>query len=349
MDHKLLTNLANKYSISKVKTRKLEKNIYYINVITNKKKEDNMISIINIIMNNYNNIIIGIDFEFNKVSKTDRDVALMQINIETNIAGYIFILDPKLLSKNNKNKLIDFITKKEIIKVLHGSESLDIPYLFKQFFETLEQIDNFCINLYDTKYYCDYNNLQSNLQNNKCGIYDLLYYYKIIDDTKIKYLDKLNKIIGPLYNIHIDIHKLNDNLLKYCYYDVIYLPSLIKKILLNKNDIYKILIPEISSIIHKYKNDDKNIFNELIDIIGKMNTMVINNKIAIEYFKEYIEKNPLFFHNIDKINYFKKTIYVLIKLFIYNKLFVNKNLSKYINYISKYPYIFNLLNKINIS
>jgi hypothetical protein len=356
MEDELLKNsifLANKFCIEKLKgvnefykNKEIGKNIYYINVITNKKKEENMINIINH-MQNINNIIIGIDFEFNKVSKTDREVALMQINIESSDSnGYIFILNPNKLDSNTKKIFIEFITRKDIIKVLHGSESLDIPYLFKQFFETKEHIDNFCHNLYDTKYYCDYNNI-NNKKLNKCGIYDLLYYYKIIDANKIKYFEKLEKKLGPLYNITININKLSDNLLKYCYYDVIYLPSLIKKILLKKNDVYKFIIPEISSIIHKYKNDNNNIFNELINEIGKINTTLINNKIAINYFKDFMDKYPSYFHNLDKINYFKKTINVLVKLFIYNNLLNKNTLSKYIKYISKYPHIYNLLFLIN--
>lgn len=82
---------------------------YNILIILDDNKEKFMNDIITQKVNNNNIIYVGIDFEFNKISRTDRDVSLMQINIEddTNI-GHIFVLDPRRL-KNKKyfNKFIN--------------------------------------------------------------------------------------------------------------------------------------------------------------------------------------------------------------------------------------------------
>jgi ribonuclease D len=109
---------------------------YNILIILDDNKEKFMNDIITQKVNDNNIIYVGIDFEFNKISRTDRDVSLMQINIEDNTnIGHIFVLDPRRLK--NKNVLINLLTSDKTIKVLHGSESLDIPYLFNKFYFNL--------------------------------------------------------------------------------------------------------------------------------------------------------------------------------------------------------------------
>ena len=149
---------------------------YYVLKVDTKKKEDYMRNyFIKFIQNQLNNPLIkhyiGIDYEFNRVRKTERDVALMQINLENNLdQGYIFVLYPPSLSKINLDSLIDLLTTKLIIKILHGAESLDIPYLFNQLLITKTNINNFCVNFYDTKYLCDYNFIELN-SSGKCSIF----------------------------------------------------------------------------------------------------------------------------------------------------------------------------------
>ena len=74
---------------------------------------------------------IGIDFEFKTVSKDKKEIALMQINLETSLSnkGNIFILDLILLNNQQIKIIKNLLCNKHIIKILHGSEALDIPYL----------------------------------------------------------------------------------------------------------------------------------------------------------------------------------------------------------------------------
>ena len=126
--------------------------------------------------------IIGIDLEFNKVSRVDRDVALIQLNLEIESVneGIIFVLDPRILNDSQIKILVTLLSNTEIIKVLHGGESLDIPYLFNQVLKTKQNIDGFCTNFYDTKYLCNYNHIikQSSFEladgKKSCSIYNLL-------------------------------------------------------------------------------------------------------------------------------------------------------------------------------
>lgn len=101
------------------------------------------------------------DFEFNSVSKTNREIALFQINLEndSNI-GMIFVFYPPELSKSDTNILIKLITNEHMIKIIHGGESLDIPYLFDQVLKDTNLIYSFCKNLFDTKYLCEYAHIE---------------------------------------------------------------------------------------------------------------------------------------------------------------------------------------------
>ena len=326
---------------------------YYISIVLGDDKITNMNNIFSLFIKK-ETIYIGIDFEFNKVSRTDRDVALMQINLEDNTdTGYIFILDPKIIK--NKSTLIELLTMKSAIKILHGSESLDIPYLFDKLLKTKKNIDNFCTNFYDTKYICDYNK-QGQI---KCGIYDILLSSKIITKNKFDELENMSNDIGPLYNIYININKLlgttkkNYNIFIYSLYDVIYLPELIKKYIFSGN-IYRYIIPEITAIVFKYKRgiDDK--FEELQKLITKYdnNTILIDNKKVklIELWEiiyYYVSDDNYYFDNLKKIDYFRKFITNVTKLILYNNLLKTNNFDKYLNWLKDYKNFYSIINNYN--
>ena len=80
---------------------------------------------------NNENTIIGLDFEFKKVSKDNKEIALMQINLENNTKNaYIFIIYPPALNNKGSRRLRKLLCNEKIIKIIHGGESLDIPYIF---------------------------------------------------------------------------------------------------------------------------------------------------------------------------------------------------------------------------
>lgn len=111
------------------------------------------------------------------------------------------------------------LTKEDIKKVLHGAESLDIPYLFKNIFTTHKLRTSFCNNLFDTRYLCEYYHLENNI-NNKCKIYSIL---KVINDTQLNMLIKNDEKMGPIYLIDIDVNKLNEPRSKKIQYYIVYL------------------------------------------------------------------------------------------------------------------------------
>lgn len=309
---------------------KLNNKTYLVLKVKNEQKQNFMSDIfIKFIKNQEKNInenhMIGIDFEFNKVRKGDKDVALMQINIENNSHNaYIFILYPPELTILNHNILIKLITHKQISKILHGSESLDIPYVFNQLLIKKELIDGFCSNFYDTRFLCDYYHIERNIKG-RCSIYNLLLEQQIITNEKFDELEKIEDKTGPIYLINIDVHNLDFHMLRYSLYDVIFLPELLVKFI-NMNWIYSDLIPEVTCMIYKYKRDTDNNFNKLEKIINSMNLYFIydgNKKSSLnEIWKIYNENiEDKYLSKIQQIPYFKKFITMIMKFIIYQNIF----------------------------
>jgi hypothetical protein len=350
-------NLNNKtYNILKVDT--LNKETFMCNIFNNfiKNMNDNL----------KEKHYLGIDFEFKQVAKVNREVALMQINLEndSNI-GYIFVLYPPSLTKDNYNLLIKLISHPEMIKILHGAESLDIPYLFNQVLITPTNINNFCNNFYDTRYLCEYYHIVNNI-NDKCSIYNLLLNKNIVTPEKIIELENIENITGPIYLITMDIYNLNPEILRYSLYDVIYLPELIKKFI-NMGTIYNKIIPQITSIINKYKRLIENQFNDLIVNVNSLNICFIYdgvNRIILKdiwetyYYTILNKKNYLYY--LREINYFKSFCETITKCVIYSnilkyfKVYKNKmersnniDFNIYFDWIHSYSYVNDIIIEYN--
>lgn len=349
---------------------KLNNKIYKVLKVDTKNKEDYMCKqFIEFIKSSKVSLhFIGIDFEFKKVSKESKEVALMQINLENDSnVGQIFILYPTGLNEKNSKILLDLITNRNITKILHGAESLDIPYLFNELLVTKENIDGFCENFYDTKFLCDYMNLDKGFYQ-KCSIYNLLLTNNIITEKQLKNLDKIEERMGPIYLVEIDINNMSLDLLKYALYDVIFLVELIKKFL-NLDIVYIKIIPEISCVVNKYKRNVETEFNELEKLVNSLNIAYLidnNNRVLLKdiwemYYwiftdtKKYLEK-------IREIHYFKNFFEIITKLFVYYnvikqfRVYISKdrvvtrnhfNFEKYFMWLRKYPYINNIFVEFN--
>lgn len=260
--------------------------------------------------------LVGIDFEFNRV-KNKRQIALCQINFIKNKKSDIFLFYPPNIKKEIfKNLLIS-----DAIKILHGAESLDLPYLFDEIISK-EDKDIFFHNLIDTRYLCEYYNSSNNIDG-RCRIYDLLLNMKVINKKKYDYLMKNDSLMGNIWEINIDITKdsflKNKQLIKYCIYDVLFLPQLYNKF--PKNEIYNEIIPDIGNIVFMLRYENK--LDELFTDISKynLNKYIDNftfNDVYISTFEWIMTDNLIY--NLYQINYFKKFIELLIKNILYNYL-----------------------------
>jgi len=303
---------------------------------------------------------LGCDFEFNKVSKEKKEVALFQMNCEkdNDSNGYIFIFNPSEIHVKQEKILIELLTNIHIIKILHGGESLDIPFLFDQLLKTEKNIKKFCKNLFDTKYLCELYHLQHQ-KISKCSIYFMLEEFKIITTEKIKELDKIEESMGPIYLIDINIHTLSSDVLKYSLYDVLFLPELIKKFL-KMNTTFTKLIPDITGFVFQYKRLENHFFNKLKNDIHSFNIHFIKSKENIYFLNDMYNYYVLTLtydelENLLKITYFKECIDILFKYVIYQKIqeendiYKTKqniaNILKEYNF-NEYPYIKQLLKKL---
>ena len=196
-----------------------------VDIIINNKEQNKFykkLKKINNISSKYP-IYMGIDYEFNT-----KKIALMQILFEIHkknkkIKLYYIIYPPNLKLKIYNYLKYNIISNIKILKILHGSESLDIPYLVNEYYKfEIEPCINFFLSMIDTRYLCEYiNNIKS--QPNICRIYDLLLNFNIIDKKEMDLLDKNEDKMGPIYNIIIDINKLTPELISYSIHDVVYL------------------------------------------------------------------------------------------------------------------------------
>lgn len=308
----------------------------YINDDYNKKtfkiyvaKNQQMINFMIMYFNNYIQLqtrkIIGIDLEFNKVSKSLRDVALIQLNLEiiNKNEGIIFVLDPKILNNKEIKVLKKLLTDPNIVKILHGGESLDIPYLLNQLLENdIDTIKKFLNNLYDTKYLCEYKHIEENQKKKKCSIYDLYKEFNVINNDIYNDLNNIENIIGPIYLIQINIKKLAPKVLEYAVYDVLYLVSLYNKII-NISDYYKILIPNITQHIFFYKRINNIYFKQINDIVINYNNYYIiinkeNIKLIDYYYYIIYSLDKKIYEQLLNITYFKFFIEIIYKYIIYS-------------------------------
>ena len=135
------------------------------------------------------------------------------------------------------------------MKIVHGSESLDIPYILHELLNNnVDYIINFFKSMIDTRYLCEYINLSENKIKNICSLYDLLLNVNVITNDEKNLLDDNENKMGPIYNIFIDIHNLSPELISYSIHDVVYLINLYKKlsnIIININKKNYYLICEI--------------------------------------------------------------------------------------------------------
>ncbi len=281
------------------------------------------------------NKIIGIDFEFNRINDK-REIALCQINFYINDNNNdIFLFYPPYIKKNIFVKLLT----SDIIKILHGSESLDIPYLLDNIL-SIDDRQAFFKNLFDTRYMCEYYNAENNIDG-KCKIYDLLLHMKVINKSKYDDLMKNDQLMGNIWNINIDVKNMSKELINYCVYDVEFLPELYNKF--PKNKIYQKIIQEIACINFSLRYD--NILDKLFTNISKYNLIQhpsfnFNNKL-LTYNEIYIMVFGYLltfdiFNNLYKINYFKKFIEVVIKNLLFNMLDSNIKLFHFnIEYIKE--------------
>tara|TARA_B100001121_G_scaffold310662_1_gene343626 strand:- start:3204 stop:4253 length:1050 start_codon:yes stop_codon:yes gene_type:complete len=322
-------------------------NDYNLILGDDKKNLDRMIKYFKTFMKINDEKYVGIDFEFNRVNN-ERVIGLFQINLESPNTKTIFMFYPPDLSKKQLKVLKRLLYTENII--IHGGESLDMPYLFSKIFVKNKNIIKFLKNVKDTKFMCESYNYENNFNDYKCKIYFLLLQMKVIDKKQFEFLLKNEEDMGAIYNIFIDVKNMKKELIYYSAYDVLYLPRLIRAF--PNNNYYNFILPEITNIIIFAKQ--LNFIDDNLLLLNKFNNFFIihneNKFIFNDIYKKVTDK--INFENLDKLlssNYFKKFFQMIFKFIIYiyitnnYQYYINKDVKKNIKLskLSKYINIFN--------
>lgn len=267
------------------------------------------------------NKYIGLDFEFNT-----KVVALMQINFEQprlDLYKYslIFLFNPEQFSSKWKAFFSKKIICGDVYKILHGSDSLDIPFVYENLLSNdsslIKKFNNYFI---DTKFLCEYNFYQKNQELGKCKIYHVLLNEGVINENVYNKLKENELAMGPIYDIFINISTLNENLIDYTLYDVLFLVHLFEKF--NKNLPNLDLINELTQLTFIQKRNILEIVPK--DEINKINNYMVFidkpyvlNKLFNDYLERFLKEYD-YLSKIIKVNYFKLTIILILKYEFYN-------------------------------
>lgn len=288
-------------------------------------------------------LLIGLDYEFNM-----RKVALCQAGFfPKRKHKYIFIHDPNMLTSEQQNILIKTIYVSPIYRIVHGSDALDIPYIFTEVFnQDKEKILNFSKTIIDTRFLCEYFKLYINHADTKCSIYDALLFFNVIEKSKYDDLLNVNLGMGPVQDVNWNVKAMSSFHLKYAMYDVLYLKQFVMNImkeadLINSDLRYHIyFLIELTRFIYFEKNGVSDLLQKTKTLIDPINNYYIitksgGNLTLIELYNKEI--NDLITYPRDLaviklmgINYFKNTLTFLLKRLIYSHItykyivFVNK-------------------------
>lgn len=298
---------------------------------------------------------LGLDFEFNT-----KVVALMQINFEQprlDLYKYslIFLFNPDQFSTKWRKLFCNKILCGDIYKILHGSDSLDIPFVYENLLSNdpllIKKFNNYFI---DTKFLCEYKFYEKNEELGKCKIYHVLLNEGVISKNVYDKLKNNELDMGPIYDIYINLYTLNENLIDYTLYDVLFLSHLYDNFRNLKR--YK-LINELTQLTFIQKRN-------IIEIIPKDEINKINNYMVFidkpyvlnKLFNKYLENLSLkidYLEKIMKVNYFKLTLILILKYeffyYLSNKYTIFEKITDRIKYDKKIlKYKSNYLNKNEI-
>jgi hypothetical protein len=297
------------------------KNIFFIIKINNNLTYQLFIlySLIYHSDSNNNKLFIGIDYEFN-----NKEVALCQMSFyPKRKLKYIFIFNPH---SHNFDYLIKYVFLSENIKkILHGSDSLDIPYIYSVL-KDKDNITKFTNTIIDTRFLCEYYKFISKHQDNKCSLYTALLYFNTIDTNFYDYIKENEKKLGKIYKIKWNIQTITNKELEYVLYDVLYLKDfyfdIIKKA--QKHNIRDLYIFNyvilLTHFVYQEKFGITNIIDKIKNFVDSMNNNYIKtqkeNITLHDVYKNMIEKLPLFV-NLLSITTFKNYLTYLLKFQTY--------------------------------
>lgn len=288
---------------------------------------------------------VGIDFEYN-----NKKIQLAQLNFEHDISlkSIIMIVSPNELESIMMDNFIKLIMCNNLIKkILHGSDSLDIPYVYNYMLaEDADKIIKFTKEVIDTRFLCEYYKLnRPDVTDNRCSIYDedpkrsAIYYFGVVNEQQQQKLTELLQSMPPPFDIEWNIHKMPKSRVLYAQYDVLFLKYFYYRIIhvatedeqteSGKKDIiilYKHVLNEITQFVYLERNNLTFLMAKCKEEVDVVNNYFIKGKDSITkmidiYNKIYTglkTENPkVDIDTLLKVNHFKLPILTLIKRITY--------------------------------
>lgn len=214
----------------------------------------------------------GIDLEFNmnwKLKK--RYIAFIQIIFifdnstyyDKNTIKPVYIMNPRHLNSKQIKSFIKYILCSGVIKIFHGSDSLDYIHIFNDILKGHKRnFMKFINTSVDTRFLCEMSKrfmsrLGVHLETpNKCSLYYAMFNHNVIDR---KLFDSLEKMASKIdYNKLWLIDQLKPEQLIYAAYDVYYLYDLLNELTIRMS-------PAVS--------DNDNNKDNLIDVVSLVNRL----------------------------------------------------------------------------
>lgn len=288
---------------------------------------------------------IGVDFEY-----TAKKIQLAQLNFEhsTDTTSIIMMVSPSELEPIMMNNFIKLIMCNKIIKkILHGSDSLDIPYVYDVMLESDgNKIIKFTQGMIDTKILCEYYKLnRDGTSDNKCSIYDqdplrsAVYYFNVISEEQQNKLSELLEAMPAPHDITWNIHKMPKSQELYAQYDVIFLKYFYYRMIFVATedestdagkksiiDLYKHVLTELTQFVYLENNNVTLLRNKCKSEVDVVNNYFIKKlsgsvKLIDIYQKASTDlstTNPAVeIDKILKIGHIRNTIIIVMKRIIY--------------------------------
>lgn len=370
--HIIIKILIHKQSVEqngKDDVESLTKNLYYHTLVCRTELDNKLFALYlpiykaiteSIMCDDKDIACIGIDYEF-----SNRQIALMQINFEPKTIDethvFIFIIYPPNLDKVTHNMLIHLLKDHRIYKILHGADSLDIPYMYAELLVDHDIINSFMKKYVDTRFLCEYYRVSIG-EEKKCSIYDALLYFGTITEAKYKHLVDTHDLMGPVQDITWNIQNLSSFHTKYALFDVLFLKQfykdICKKASSTTTDIFQSYTyfnyisrfvtlekRDISDITKTLKNKIDPLNNYMIKHDGKNITLINIYNTVIENL--IIEKANMSISNLLQVNFLKSNMIIVFKYIIYafisKEYTVHMNKKQTMNFVLDLDYLHNKL------
>lgn len=290
-------------------------------------------------------LYVGIDFEYN-----NKKIQLAQLNFEHNIdlGSMIIIVSPNELEPDMMKNFVNLIIcNPQIKKILHGSDSLDVPYMYEHMLNSdPDKIIAFTKTLIDTRFLCEYYKLnKETVTDNKCSIYDeeaersAIFYFGVVSQQQQAKLTELMQSLPPPQDIIWNIHKMPKSRLLYAQYDVLFLKYFYYRMInvatqeeetdLGKKaiiELYKHVLYELTQFVYLERRDITFVMKKCKTEVDPVNNYMIRKPNTIMKLIDVFNQisiglttvNPK--TDIDKlmrVNYYKSLIVTIIKRMVY--------------------------------